>query len=149
MQHGPGDLIYQQNHHGTYRSPDGGRTWSDITPGLPSTFGFPIALHPHDPETIWVLPLNGDAEGRYPPDASAAVWKSTDGGATWQDKRDGLPQDACFFTVLRQAMATDSDAGVYFGTNTGSVFASFDAGESWNEIARHLPTILSVETVAR
>lgn len=147
MQRGPGDLLYQQNHHGTYRSSDGGRTWSDITDGLPSTFGFPIAMHPDDPNTIWVIPLNGDAAGRFPPDASAAVWKSTDGGETWNAKRDGLPQGACFFTVLRQSMATDSDAGIYFGTNTGSVFASFDEGERWSEIARHLPTILSVETV--
>ncbi len=130
-------------------SADGGRTWRDITQGLPSTFGFPIALHPRDPETIWVLPLNGDSAGRYPPDASAAVWKSADGGQTWTAKRAGLPQSACFFTVLRQAMATDADAGVYFGTNTGSVFASRDEGESWSEIARHLPTILSVETLNR
>ncbi|MCB4455147.1 exo-alpha-sialidase [Leisingera sp. McT4-56] len=148
MQRGPGDLLYQQNHHGTYRSTDGGRTWSDITAGLPSTFGFPVAIHPRNPDVIWVLPLNGDAAGRFPPDASAAVWKSTDGGETWAARRDGLPQGACFFTVLRQSMATDAAAGVYFGTNSGSVFASADEGESWTEIARHLPTILSVETLA-
>lgn len=147
MQRGPDDLMYQQNHHGTYRSPDGGRTWTDITEGLPSTFGFPITLHPDDPNTVWVLPLNGDAVGRFPPDASAAVWKSTDGGETWEAKRAGLPQGSCFFTVLRQSMAVDADANLYFGTNTGSVFASFDQGESWSEIARHLPTILSVETL--
>lgn len=149
MQRGPGDLLYQQNHHGTYRSTDGGRTWSDITAGLPSTFGFPVAIHPHDPDTIWVLPLNGDADGRFPPDASAAVWKSTDGGETWAAKRDGLPQGSCFFTVLRQSMATDAEAGLYFGTNSGSVFASSDEGENWIEIARHLPTILSVETLSQ
>ncbi len=143
----PGDLLYQQNHHGVFRSPDGGRHWEDITEGLPSTFGFPIALHPHDPDTIWTLPLNGDSAGRYPPDASAAVWKSTDGGQSWQAKRDGLPQDTCFFTVLRQAMAVDTGQtpSLYFGTNSGSVFASHDEGETWSEIARHLPTVLSVE----
>lgn len=149
MQRGPGDLLYQQNHQGTYRSTDGGRNWSDITAGLPSAFGFPVAVHPKDPQTLWVLPLNGDAAGRFPPEASAAVWKSTDGGGSWEAKRQGLPQGSCFFTVLRQAMATDAEAGVYFGTNSGSVFASPDAGESWTEIARHLPTILSVETLER
>ncbi len=143
------DLLYQQNHHGVFRSHDGGRSWDDITTGLPSTFGFPIAVHPKDTRTIWTLPLNGDSAGRYPPDASAAVWRSRDGGGTWQAMRKGLPGRDCFFTVLRQAMATDraEPAGVYFGTNSGSVFASADEGESWTEIARHLPTVLSVETL--
>jgi len=145
------EVIYQQNHHGVFRSTDGARTWEDITVGLPSTFGFPIAVHPHDALTVWVLPLNGDTEGRYPPEAAAAVWKSTDGGNSWIAKREGLPGQNCYFTVLRQAMATDtsSPVGVYFGTNTGSVFASRDEGESWTEIARHLPTVLSVEAMER
>lgn len=148
---GPGDLLYQQNHHGVWRSADGGRSWDDITPGLPSTFGFPIAVHPGDPGTVWVLPLNGDSAGRFPPEAACAVWRSRDGGRTWQAMRNGLPQKGCFFTVLRQAMARDTRPapGLYFGTNSGSVFASFDLGESWSEIARHLPTILSVETMTR
>ncbi|MFC4671152.1 WD40/YVTN/BNR-like repeat-containing protein [Seohaeicola nanhaiensis] len=145
------DLLYQQNHHGVFRSADGGRSWDDITEGLPSTFGFPIAVHPRDGQTAWVLPLNGDSQGRFPPEARAAVWKTTDGGATWTDKRAGLPQENCFFTVLRQAMAVDGDtpAGLYFGTNTGSIFASFDEGESWEEIAQHLPTVLGVEVLQR
>lgn len=144
-----GDLLYQQNHQGVFRSPDGGRSWVDITQGLPSTFGFPIAVHPRDPQTVFVLPLNGDTKGRYPLDASAAVWRSTDGGETWTASRNGLPQENCFFTVLRQAMAVDGGvpAGIYFGTNSGSLFASIDEGESWREIARHLPTVLAVETL--
>jgi len=147
---GEGALLYQQNHHGVWRSGDGGRSWEDITAGLPSTFGFPIGVHPREPGTLWTLPLNGDMAGRFPPDAAAAVWKSRDGGQSWEDKRRGLPQQACFFTVLRQAMAADrmDPAGVYFGTNSGTVFASADEGESWTAAAQHLPTILSVETLA-
>lgn len=143
------DLIYQQNHHGVFRSPDGGRNWVEITAGLPSNFGFPIAVHPRDPQTIWVLPLNGDSKGRFPPDASAKVWRSRDGGGSWQALEQGLPGQNCFFTVLRQSMATDrqSPAGVYFGTNSGSVFATADEGDSWSEIARHLPTVLCVEVL--
>jgi photosystem II stability/assembly factor-like uncharacterized protein len=148
---GTKDLLYQQNHHGVWRSADGGRSWDDITEGLPSTFGFPIRVHPRDPDTIWTIPLNGDSIGRYPPDAAAAVWRSRDGGKNWQAMREGLPQESCFFTVLRQAMAGDArePAGVYFGTNSGSVFASLDEGDSWHEIARHLPTILAVEVLDR
>jgi photosystem II stability/assembly factor-like uncharacterized protein len=145
--HAGGDRLYQQNHHGVFRSDDGGRSWVEITAGLPSGFGFPIAVHPQDPATAWVIPLNGDTQGRYPPGASAAVWRTTDAGATWEAQREGLPGANCFFTVLRQAMTTDRAAapGVYFGTNTGSVFASRDGGATWDEIARHLPTVLCVE----
>ena len=145
---GTSDRLYQQNHCGMYRSDDAGRHWSSIEDGLPSSFGFPAAAHPHDPDTLYLLPLNGDIKGRFVPDAAAAVWRTRDAGRSWQDLRAGLPQQNAFFGVLRQAMATDRmpTAGVYFGTSSGSIFASADEGETFACIAEHLPTVLSVET---
>jgi photosystem II stability/assembly factor-like uncharacterized protein len=149
MAAGMPDRLYQQNHCGMYRSDDGGVAWQSIEDGLPSDFGFPAAAHPSDPDTLYLLPLNGATEGRFVPDARAAVWRTRDGGKTWQDLRDGLPQEGAYFGVLRQAMATDrmNPAGVYFGTSSGAVFASADEGDSWSCIAEHLPTVLSVETL--
>ncbi len=141
--------LYQQNHCGMYRSDDGGKSWVSIEAGLPSTFGFPAAAHPHDPDTLYLLPLNGDIKGRYVPDAKAAVWRTRDAGKSWEALREGLPQENAFIGVLRQAMATDrlAPAGVYFGSSSGSLYASADEGESWTCVAEHLPTISSVETL--
>jgi len=146
---GAGDRLYQQNHCGMYRSDDAGRNWTSIEPGLPSTFGFAAAAHPRDPDTLFLLPLNGDQAGRFVPDGKAAVWRTQDAGRSWQDLRRGLPQKQAFFGVLRQAMATDrlDPVGLYFGTSSGSVYASADEGEHFACIAEHLPTITSVETL--
>ena len=149
MAPGQPELLYQQNHCGMYRSEDGGKSWESIEAGLPSSFGFPAAAHPRDPSTLFLLPLNGDTAGRYVPDAKAAVWRTRDGGRTWEARREGLPQENAFFGVLRQAMATDrlEPAGVYFGTSGGALFASADEGDNWTPIAQHLPAISSVETL--
>lgn len=149
MAPGTSGRLYQQNHCGMYRSDDGGRHWQSIEAGLPSTFGFPAAVHPRDPSTLYLVPLNGDTAGRYVPDGKAAVWRTRDGGARWEALRAGLPQEHAFFGVLRQAMATDriEPAGVYFGTSTGALFASADEGDTWRCIAQYLPPIHSVETV--
>jgi photosystem II stability/assembly factor-like uncharacterized protein len=149
MASGMPDRLYQQNHCGMYRSDDGGRRWDSIEAGLPSSFGFPAAAHPRDPDTLFLVPLNGDIAGRFMPDARVAVWRTTDGGKTWEALRQGLPQENAFFGVLRQALATDvlEPAGVYFGTGSGELYASADEGENWTCIAQHLPSISSVETL--
>ena len=149
MAPGRPNQLYQQNHCGMYRSDDGGQSWRSIEQGLPSTFGFPAAAHPRDPSTLFLLPLNGDQAGRFMPEGKAAVWRTRDGGESWQALRRGLPQQDAYFGVLRQAMATDrlDPAGVYFGTSGGELYASADEGENWTCIARHLPTISSVETL--
>jgi photosystem II stability/assembly factor-like uncharacterized protein len=140
------DRWYQQNHVGMHRSDDGGRTWTEITEGLPSEFGFAAAAHPHDRETFYVVPLD-PGHGRVMPEGRAAVWRTRDGGSSWQELTEGLPQRDAHVGVLREAMAIDSldVPGLYFGTSTGQLFASADEGESWSEIASYLPPISSVE----
>ncbi len=142
-----GEHLYQQNHCGVYRSIDGGLNWVEITPGLPSEFGFPMAAHPRDPLTVWTIPLNGADRGRFMPDGSAAVWRTHDGGGSWNRSGDGLPQTDAYLGVLREAMAVDrlDPVGVYFGTATGQLYGSADEGRSWRQIADHLPPIWSVE----
>ena len=140
------DRFYQQNHCGMHRSDDGGRTWTEVTDGLPTDFGFVAAAHPHDRESFYVIPLD-PGHGRCMPDGAAAVWRTSDAGSTWQRLHRGLPQQNAYIGVLREGLAIDSlDApGLYFGTSTGQVFASADEGETWDEIASYLPGISSVE----
>jgi BNR/Asp-box repeat len=142
-----GEHLYQQNHCGVYRTSNGGVQWEEITTGLPSQFGFPMGAHPRDPKTVWTIPLNGDDRGRYMPDASAAVWRTHDGGDSWIRSGDGLPQEDAYLGVLREAMAVDrlDPVGVYFGTSNGQVFASADEGRTWSLAAENLPAVWSVE----
>ena len=139
--------LFAQNHHGVYRSDDGGDRWVSIADGLPSDFGFPIVVHPHQPDTVYVFPLVADGE-RVPPQGQARVWRSADAGETWTPWAAGLP-DGFWAAVMRDAMTTDQadEAGLYFGARDGTVYASLDNGESWNQIAAHLPDVLSVRAV--
>jgi hypothetical protein len=138
--------LYQQNHVGMHRSDDAGHSWTEITEGLPGDFGFAAAVHPHDTETFYVIPVDG-GHGRTMHDGKATVWRTRDAGSSWKPMRDGLPQVNAHLGVLRQGMTIDSHdtPGVYFGTSTGQVFASADEGETWSEIASYLPSISSVD----
>jgi len=140
------NVLYQQNHCGVYRSDNMGEDWIDIGEGkLPSRFGFPIAMHPTDPNTIYIV-LEESDEFRMSVDGKFSVWRSRDAGDSWQRISNGLPERA-HLDVLREAMATDSfeDAGIYIGTNTGQLFYSRDSGDSWELLADFLPPIQSVE----
>lgn len=138
------DLLYQQNHCGVYRSDDGGETWKDISKGLPSRFGFALALDPSDPQTLWVIPEKS-AQFRYTP-SGGAVYRSRDGGRSWRRLTSGLPDRRSYLHIFREGMATDGlrPCGVYFGTSSGSVFWSRDGGDRWESLAAHLPPVLSV-----
>ena len=141
------DVLFQQNHCGVYRSDNCGDDWIDIGEGkLPSRFGFPIAVHPHDPQTIYII-LEESDQYRMSVGGQLAVWRSHDGGEGWERLTQGLPKDA-HVLVLREAMATDNldRAGIYAGTDTGQLFYSRDDGDSWDILADYLPPILSVET---
>jgi photosystem II stability/assembly factor-like uncharacterized protein len=144
MTGGAEPTLYQQNHCGVYRSANGGRSWDEISAGLPSDFGFPLALHPRQPGTLYVIPLQG-AEFRCPPERKLRVFRSRDGGTTWAALGRGLPEDF-YGGIYREGMAADAldPAGIYFGSNTGKVFHSDDEGETWHLLADNLPPVFSV-----
>jgi photosystem II stability/assembly factor-like uncharacterized protein len=152
MAAGEPETLYQQNHCGQYRSTDGGATWTDLSKnGVPSQLGFPLVTHPRDPDTFWVIPLTQPEEGRFMPEASAAVWRTTDRGETFTRGDAGLPQEDAYLSVLREAMARDTldPVGVTFGTKTGQLWHSSDEGESWRLLTANLPEIWAVEAVVR
>jgi photosystem II stability/assembly factor-like uncharacterized protein len=138
--------LYQQNHCGVYRSEDQGETWQDISAGLPSRFGFPFAVHAHDPATVYTVPLMGD-DNRVVADGHMSVWRSRDGGDHWDQMSAGFPEGS-YLTVLREGLAVDTcdPCGIYVGTQTGQVFFSRDEGEQWELLVDFLPPIYSVST---
>jgi photosystem II stability/assembly factor-like uncharacterized protein len=140
------DVLFMQKHWDVMRSDDAGESWQEISGNLPTDFGFPIDVHAHEPDTLYVVPIKSDSE-HFPLDGQLRVYRSRSGGNEWEPLTNGLPQRDCYVNVLRDAMAVDSldECGVYFGTTGGQVYASADAGDHWAPIVRDLPAVLSVE----
>jgi hypothetical protein len=140
------DVLFMQKHWDVMRSDDAGASWHEVSGNLPTDFGFPIDVHAHEPETIYVVPITSDSH-HFPPDGKLRVYRSRTGGNEWEPLTAGLPQANCYVNVLRDAMAVDSldECGVYFGTTGGQVYASADSGDSWMPIVHDLPAVLSVE----
>ncbi|MEO1246424.1 MAG: exo-alpha-sialidase [Pseudomonadota bacterium] len=140
------NTLFMQKHWDVMRSDDGGDSWREVSGNLPSDFGFPVAVHAHEPETIYVVPIESDSL-HYPPGGKLRVYRSRSGGEEWEPLTNGLPQEHCYVNVLRDAMAVDTadPCGVYFGTTGGQVYASRDSGDNWAPIVRDLPAVLSVE----
>lgn len=140
------NVLFMQKHWDVMRSDDAGESWREVSGNLPTDFGFPIDVHAHEPETVYVVPIKSDSE-HYPPDGKLRVYRSKTGGNEWEPLTNGLPQGDCYVNVLREAMAVDrlDPCGVYFGTTGGQVYASADAGDRWEPIVRDLPAVLSVE----
>ncbi|MGA8535569.1 MAG: hypothetical protein WB615_15785 [Candidatus Tumulicola sp.] len=140
------DVLFMQKHWDVMRSDDAGESWCEVSGNLPTDFGFPIEVHAHEPNTVYVVPIKSDSE-HFPLDGKLRVYRSRTGGNEWEPLTSGLPQRDCYVNVLRDAMAVDSldSCGVYFGTTGGQVYASADGGDNWNAIVRDLPAVLSVE----
>ncbi len=140
------DVLFMQKHWDVMRSDDAGESWREVSGNLPTDFGFPIDVHAHEPDTIYVVPIKSDSE-HFPIDGSLRVFRSRTGGNEWEALSKGLPQRNCYVNVLRDAMAVDSldSCGIYFGTTGGQVYASADSGDSWTAIVHDLPAVLSVE----
>ncbi|HXG40465.1 MAG TPA: hypothetical protein VNJ28_05940 [Candidatus Limnocylindrales bacterium] len=140
------DVLFMQKHWDVMRSDDGGERWREVSGNLPSDFGFAIAVHAHEPETVYVVPITSDSL-HYPPDGALRVYRSRAGGDEWEPLTAGLPQRNCYVNVLRHGLAVDrlDPCGLYLGTTGGQVYVSADAGDSWTPIVRDLPAVLSVE----
>jgi photosystem II stability/assembly factor-like uncharacterized protein len=140
------NVLFMQKHWDVMRTDDAGESWREVSGNLPSDFGFPIEVHPHEPDTIYVVPIKSDSE-HFPPDGKLRVYRSRSGGDEWEPLTKGLPQRDCYLNVLRDAMAVDTldSPGIYFGTSGGQVYVSPDAGDNWSPIVRDLPAVVSVE----
>lgn len=141
------ERLFLQNHWGLYRSDDWGDNWTDIANGVPSDFGFAMQMHPHDPDTVFIVPIQSD-EFRCTPEAKLRVYRTRNAGASWEPLTSGLPQQDAYETVVRDALSADAHdpAGIYFGTRSGKIYGSADGGETWSRIADALPAVVCVKT---
>jgi hypothetical protein len=140
------NILFMQKHWDVMRSDNAGESWHEVSGNLPSDFGFPIAVHAHEPDTIYVVPITSDSH-HFPPDGKLRVYRSRSGGSDWEALTKGLPQSHCYVNVLRNALAVDSldSCGIYLGTTGGQVYVSPDSGDNWMPIVHDLPSVLSVE----
>ncbi|MBI3648344.1 MAG: exo-alpha-sialidase [Actinobacteria bacterium] len=140
------DRLFMQFHGGVYRSDDAGATWNDVAAGLPSGFGFPLAIDPGDPDSAYVIPLTADRD-RVTREGGVRVFETRDAGATWSARNEGLPQEDAYLTILRQAFGSKGEGDrlqLYFGATSGEVFGSADAGRTWFRAAERLAPVTSV-----
>jgi photosystem II stability/assembly factor-like uncharacterized protein len=139
-------VLYMQLHWNVMRTDDAGESWQKISGNLPTDFGFPIDVHTHEPDTVYVVPIKSDSE-HFVHEGKLRVYRSRTGGNDWEPLTKGLPQENCYVNVLRDAMALDSldECGIYFGTTGGQVYVSADSGDSWAPIVHDLPAVVSVE----
>ena len=140
------ERLFLQNHWGLYRSDNRGDSWQDIAHGVPSDFGFAMLMHPHDPDCVYIVPVESD-EFRCSPEGHLRVYRTRNAGGSWEALSRGLPQKGAYETVLRDALSSDSldPAGIYFGTRSGKIYGSKDEGKSWKKIVEGLPQILCVK----
>jgi hypothetical protein len=140
------EVLFMQLHWDVMRTDNAGDLWREVSGNLPTDFGFPILVHPHEPDTVYVVPITSDSL-HYPPEGKLRVYRSKTGGNEWEPLTKGLPQENCYVNILRDAMATDQldSGGIYFGTTGGQVYCSPDGGDNWQPIVRDLPGVLSVE----
>jgi hypothetical protein len=143
------DRFFLQNHWGLYRSDDGAQSWKDIANGVPSDFGFAMVMHPHNPDCVYIQPVESD-EFRCAIDGRLRIYRTRNAGGSWEPLMRGLPQKRAYETVLRDAMAADTldPHGLYFGTRSGHLYGSDDEGKNWNRIMEGLPAVVCVKAAA-
>lgn len=138
------DVLWMQHHNGVFRSTDNTRSWQEVAPTKPPRYGFPVVVHPQDPDTAWLVPAAAD-ESRYAPDGAVCVHRTRDGGASFESLRDGLPQEHAYHLVYRHALDVDASGEMLaMGSTTGGLWLSEDSGDHWLTLGLHLPPVYAL-----